>query len=270
MGSLRDAIMNSGSDNKLDNTMGLIIEQKFNKLFYAPQQPELETSFVNSVLHRNGAQADRVGLHASSIIVGDTDFCYREQVLSLFFKQLQGKQIPVNLKRIFEAGNSIHEKWQRLFLRGGLSTVEDLDRSRFLEKYDLSFTPDAIITLAGTKYIVEIKSMNTYQFKQGNEHPSGKKQLYFYMWLCKIRHGIVLVEDKNNQNFSVFPYEFNPSIVAPFVDRLKEIRGYKNEFMHTKKLTAPKLCDSSTCKRAQKCPMVEACFNTGAGRVRLE
>ena len=47
------------------------------------------------------------------------------QVLSLIYRQLQGEQLPVGLMRIFEEGNAIHEKWQRLFIRAGYSKAEE-------------------------------------------------------------------------------------------------------------------------------------------------
>jgi len=141
----------------------LVIEQVLNKLFYCPPNPKLELEMLKHQYKQK--QGDRYGLHASAMLASDAEFCYREQILSLFYKQLQSENTALGLKRIFEAGTSIGEKWQRLFIRGGLGEPLDMDRSHFVEKYDLSYTPDAIIEIGGKKYVVEIKSQNTFIWK---------------------------------------------------------------------------------------------------------
>lgn len=244
----------------------LVIEQALNKLFYLPNDKR-ELHFLGT--KRGHDAADRVGLHASSIIVPEKEFCYREQVLSLFYKQAQGGNIPIKLKRIFLAGDVIHEKWQRLFIRGNMAATDALDKSHFHEEYELSYTPDgAPVIIAKNKYVVEIKSMNTYQFKNCKSHPSGEKQLKFYMWLTGIYKGFVLVEDKNTQKFKVIMVKYDPADIEPYIERLEGIQEYKARFMKLKKMVA-RICNDSICKRAAACNMKDACFNIGMGRVKL-
>ena len=68
----------------------MMVHQRLDKLFIEDRQHE-----------------DRYGLHASAIIASDEEFCFREQVLSLFFKMNQGEQLPTNLLRIFAQGNAM-------------------------------------------------------------------------------------------------------------------------------------------------------------------
>ena len=56
-----------------NNTWPMIIESRLNKLYYT------------STEHEN-----RYGLHASAVIASDNEFCYREQLLSLFYEMNQG------------------------------------------------------------------------------------------------------------------------------------------------------------------------------------
>lgn len=254
---------------KATSSEGLVVEQTLNKLFYAKHNIKEEARFVELVLSKNGYNSERAGLHGSAIIVGENDFCYREQVLSLIYKMSQGENIPVGLKRIFEEGNAIHEKWQRLFIRGGLGIPEDMDRSRFNKRYELSYTPDAILNIGKNEYVCEIKSVNTFQFKHMKSHPSGAKQLQLYMHLTGIHKGFVLCEDKNSQDFKVFLYDYDAGSVETFVERLENIQIYKERFLEKKKMVK-KLCDKPTCKRAGKCNMVDACFNIGQGRIKLK
>jgi len=272
MGSLKDDLLGSigKHKNQMESATAMLIEQRLNKLFYLDPNTIEESKFVRLVLSKNGYDHERAGLHASALIVGEKDFCFREQVLSLYYKQIQGRQIMVKLKRIFEEGNSIHEKWQRLFIRGELADKNDCDRTRYLEDICLSYTPDICPALInGKEYVVEIKSVNTYQFKNMTEHPSGMKQLQFYMYLTGMKRGFVLAEDKNTQDFKIFAYDFNKDVVLPFIERIEAIKTYKKELEKNKKMPA-RICGSSNCKRAESCAMKDACFNVGMGRIKLD
>jgi len=278
--SLKDSILSeidksnkkkpSSSHTVIQSAEGLIIEQTLAKLFYLKPKIKEEAEFIRLVLSKNGFDQERSGLHASAIIASDNEFCYREQVLSLFYKMNTGEQIPIGLKRIFEEGNSIHEKWQRLFIRGNLGTADDMDRSRFKRKYDLSYTPDgAPILIGGHEYVAEIKSVNTFMFKKMHSHPSAKKQVMLYMHLTGIDRGFVLCEDKNTQEVKVFVYHMDYPVIAPYIERLEMIQKYKKDLLEKKKMVGRK-CDTSSCERAKKCNMRDACFNIGMGRIKLE
>lgn len=271
MPKITDDIRAASNGSKIDMS-ALLLEQSLNKLFYVSPDYELELRMLKKQKAQAQQSGDRYGLHLSAIIASDNEFCYKEQLLSLFYKQLQGSHIGINLKRIFREGESIGEKWQRLFVSGGMGSIDDMDITRFIEKYDLSYTPDAIIKVAGKRTIVEIKSMNTLQFKKATSHPSGRKQLRMYMFFEKCRNGFVLVEDKNTQEFKVFPEVYGETFtkddIRPYIERLKQIQEYKNNFVKCKKV--PKgICNSPTCKRALKCNMKDACWNIGIGRVKL-
>ena len=123
-----------GNRTKIQSSDAAALEQIFNKMFYLDKNPEKETAFVEHVMTRGLETAERTGLHASALIVSDGKFCLRQQVLSLIYKQLQGEQINGGLKRVFAEGDSVHEKWQRLFLRAGYSDVLDLDSTCFNKK----------------------------------------------------------------------------------------------------------------------------------------
>lgn len=266
MSSLRDAIKREAKGLKVD-AEAMVIEQSLNKLFYLKPDIKQEINFLT--IKRGNGDEERYGLHASAILTSDNEFCHREQVLSLFYKQAQGENISVNLKRIFAEGDAIHEKWQRLFIRGKLGGPKAMDCSRFNKRYDLSFTPDiAPASIGGKDYVVEIKSMNTFQFQKATSHPSGEKQLKFYMWLTGIKRGFVLVEDKNTQNFKVLLVKYDPADIEPYIARLERIQELKERFVEDKK-PPKRTCKKAEDKRAAGCNMRDACFNIGMGRVRL-
>lgn len=249
------------SGTKIQTSEAQEFEKKLNKLFYLERDIKKETQFVKSVMTRGQETTERKGLHASAIIVSDNKFCYRQQVLSLFYKQLQGEQNPVGLMRIFEEGNAIHEKWQRLFIRGGYAEPLDCDYSQFAEEYDLSYTPDIIATIDGKRYIGEIKSVNTYAYKKTTEHLSGKRQCMLYMYLTGIKKGFVLQEDKNTQDFRVTIYDLDIDLLKPYIKRMKMVQRYKQNLVDNHKLIARhKNCTGYHCKMAESCPMKDVCY----------
>lgn len=262
------------ASNILVDGAALNISTALNKLFYVTPDYDKEIEMIQLQKAQAQARGDRYGLHLSAIIVSEHEFCYREQVLSLFFKQCQGENIPIGLKRIFKEGEFIGEKWQRLFVSGGIGVKEHMDISRFMDKYDLSYTPDGRITLGGIDWVVETKSSNMFTYKDAKSHPSGRKQLRMYMFFERIKHGFVLMENKNDQNFKIFPeilgITFTKADIQPYIDRLEMVQEYKRQFIEEKTMVArhPE-CNTATCKKAQKCNMRDACFNVGMGRVKL-
>ncbi len=265
--------------NKLDAIM--------NQMFYLDKDIEEETKFVKTVMTRGLETQERVGLHASAIIDhGEDTFCVRQQVLSLVYKQLQGEQLPANLMRIFEEGNAVHEKWQRLFIRAGYAKAKTCDRTRFDDDYHLSFTPDIVCRIPEFykgAMVVEIKSMNKFSFEKQYEHPMGSKQLQLYMYLLQkakgnlndpndldYKKGFTLLDNKNDQNFRCVIYDYDKEVVAPYIDRLDDIIYHYDNFLESGTLVKRcKNCNSPQCKMAEKCPMRDACYEVGMGRVEI-
>ena len=212
---------------------------------------------------------DRYGLHASAIIASDEEFCYRAQVLSLFFHQNQGQQLPIKQLKVFAQGNAMHEKWYKLFRKSGIDVA--IERTLWLPEYDLSFTIDALVNILNKEYICDIKSQATFTFKKQKGHPSGEKQINFYLWALskytgkKYTEGFVLVDSKDDQEIKVVPVHYDKEKVAPYVERLKDIQVMKKAFI--KEHEAPiRECPKADCKRASKCFMRDACWNIGQGR----
>lgn len=271
---LIDDIKKDAKGNKtiIQSTEAQKLSGILNNLFYLPKNINGETAFVKAVMTRGTGTQERIGLHASALTVKDNDFCIRQQVLSLLYKQLQGEQLGVGIKRIFEQGNAIHEKWQRLFIRGGFSSVNQLDVTQYNKKYMISFTPDIICRIPefyDDFMVGEIKSVNTFQFQRMSRHPSAWKQLQWYLYLSKIKKGFVLSEDKNTQEFKIEVYDFDMNIVTPFIERAEQINFYYERVLNEHKMVKrPKDAKSSDCKRCMNCSMKEVCWNGVGERIK--
>lgn len=275
MGIIKDIKAQAKNNRtKIQSSEAANLEKIFNRMFYLDKNIEEETKFVKQVMTRGAESTERVGLHASALIKGEKDFCLRAQVLSLLYKQLQGEQVEVNLKRIFEQGNAIHEKWQRLFIRAGYSTYKDLDYTQFNDEYKISYTPDIICYIPefyDGKMVGEIKSVNTFQFQRMIKHPSASKQLLWYLFLTGIKKGFVLSEDKNTQDFKLEIYDFDPELIKVPIERAENIKkAYAKVFKEKKMVPRPLDAKSSDCKRCSKCAMKDACWNVGMGKVRIK
>jgi len=184
----------------------------------------------------------------------------------------QGEQLPAKTLKIFAQGNAIHEKWYKLFRAAKIDIA--IERTIFIPEYDLSFTIDALLWLFNKEIVCDVKSMNMYAFKSAKSHPSGEKQVNFYLWAYSHvtgvphREGFVLADDKNSQDIKIFTVEYNKEKVRPQIMCLKTIQEMKDIFINDHK--APeRICDCSTCKRASTCAMRDACWNIGKGRVKL-
>jgi len=258
-----------GNRTIIQSSESLKLEKILNRMFYLKKDPVNEPKFVKQVMTRGLETQERSGLHASALIVDDASFCLREQVLALTYKQKQGEQLSVGLMRIFEEGNAVHEKWQRLFIRAGYSGVNDLDVTQFNKKYRVSFTPDIICEIPefyDGKMIGELKSVNMYTYDKTvlpKRHPSAWKQLQWYMYLTGIHKGFVLSDNKNNQEFKIEVYDFNQDIVNPFIDRCEEIKSaYIKLHKYHKLISRPdgKAYKDANSKRCKSCAMRDICW----------
>jgi hypothetical protein len=277
----------TGNKTKIQSSDASKLEKIFNNMFFLEKNIEEETKFVKQVMTRGADTQERIGLHASALISGEKDFCLRQQVLSLMYHQLQGEQISVGLKRVFEEGNAIHEKWQRMFIRAGYSKAEDLDMTQFNKQWRVSFTPDVICYIPefyDGKMIGELKSVNTFQFQHMTKHPSAWKQCQWYMCLNIAREkkagtwngkdylkGFVLSEDKNTQDFRIEIYDFDSHITDAFEDRAEQVKYYyKRVFKEGKMVKRPSDAKNPDCKRCATCALRDACWNINGGGKRIE
>lgn len=257
-------ILNAQASNDKYAIEALMYKQKLEKLFIDVLKTE--------------KHEERYGLHASAILASDNVFCYREQVLSLFYKMNQGENLPIKTLKIFSQGNAMHEKWYRMFRACGIDVA--IERTLFLKEYDLNFTIDALLNFKKSgnpkdEVICDVKSQSTFAFKKQKGHPSGEKQINFYMWaLTKYtgiphKNGFVLVDSKDDQEIKPVPVHWDSDKNEPYVRRIKEIQEMKKVFLEEHE-APPRKCNNANCKRAMECNMRDACFNIGIGRVRLK
>ena len=79
---LVDSIKKQAQNNrtKIQSTDAAALEKILNNTFYLDKNIEEETKFVHQVMTRGLESQERVGLHASAMLVGDKEFRLRAQV----------------------------------------------------------------------------------------------------------------------------------------------------------------------------------------------
>jgi CRISPR/Cas system-associated exonuclease Cas4 (RecB family) len=111
------------------------------------------------------------------------------------------------LHRIFDNGNSMHERYSKYFKEISILKEEELTLKDFEKR--IKGRIDLLIEIDKTEYIVELKSMNGIQAsKLKKPKPEHVLQILFYMYMMKIPQGFVLYENKNNQDILSFYIDY--------------------------------------------------------------
>jgi len=130
--------------------------------------------------------------------------------------------IDSKLRRVFDNGDSVHERYARYFAEMGILIASEIDvngdeivRGRL----------DCIITDGVQNYIVEIKSMSLWSFQKLTEPlNSHLLQLQFYLYFSNLENGLLIYENKNDQNNKIFPVKLDKKLVE---DKMAELRQLK-------------------------------------------
>ncbi len=279
----------------------------------------LALDFQDMYLRWGANQPPRTGLHASSLLVSEQEWCTRRYVLSEMFPseavQTELKQWQWKQQAIFENGWDLHRRWQRLFLKfakvviGDVATGKPYERMRNFEldltHYDpdrnVYLSPDAILDIAGEHMVVDIKGINhdqftgheelykrtvlkdsayTFGYEKAQEYRKGVKdctleeamklsetvakayfQCQLYMHLLELKHGIILVEDKNTQDFRLWIVEYDRRAASEVpMRRVYDVKGWI--VLARANGTYPsRVCQSPDDVLARKCPMAKCCFS---------
>ena len=123
--------------------------------------------------------------------------------------------------RIFEHGNHVHMRLMSALFSLGLVTAVEV---AIPENEFIHGRADAIISIDGEPYVVELKSVNSFKFKQGEVNPDHVKQLQLYMHFFKIKKGILLCENKDNQDLKEFIIDYDEVFVAKLLEFFADLK----------------------------------------------
>lgn len=159
--------------------------------------------------------------------------CKREAVFK--FLGVRGRvKLDPDLELIFEDGNWRHHKWQALFkdmqavLGRDNFRVVSIESEAILPQMFVAGSLDVHIIVKGVHYIIDIKGINDYGFKrvcvdQDAPMPKHVDQLLAYMKAKKVRRGIILYENKNNNHTKSFLVMFDKKTWREVVTWAEEV-----------------------------------------------
>jgi len=142
----------------------------------------------------------------------------------LFDTLKKGSQFKINanLRKVFDNGDSVHERYARYFAEMGVLVASEIDiNANDIVKGRL----DCIITDGEKNYIVEIKSMNLWSFQKLTEPLNSHIfQLQFYLYFSNLENGMILYENKNTQINKIFPVKLDKPLVESKLKELTELK----------------------------------------------
>lgn len=259
----------------------------------------LTQSFKNMYVQWGRNTSPRTGLHASAVLAKDSEWCLRQHVLAeLYPEAVEAREWNAwDWKRaaIFENGWRLHQRWQDVFRRHGrvvwtpayagvaydahsaemTEIVPELDLTHYDAERNLYFSPDAILEFGGEKYIVEIKGIKQESYLSLPDDLQGacainetiahaREQVNLYMHLLMLSKGIILVENKSNQDFRLWVWEYEKERAWTYTNRMQDVKA--RTFLvrtHGESKLPLRCCQSASDRRAQECPMRTRCFQEG-------
>ena len=131
-------------------------------------------------------------------------------------------KIEPQLARIFDNGNSLHERYIKMFAEMRILVAAEIDA---VKEDFIHGRLDCIISDKQKNYIVELKSCNMWTFNKLSK-PILKDylQIQFYMYYTNISKGIVLYENKNDQSIKCFDIELDEKLIEKTIEELKQLK----------------------------------------------
>ncbi len=159
------------------------------------------------------------------------------QVAMAMLQYPQEKLGPQQLL-VFEHGNSMHERYQGYFEKMGILMAKELPLNSKSENQWTSHQckilrirgrTDAVVKVDGVDYIIELKSAKDKSFnnmKRYGPYDSYQDQLQLYMFLTQIKKGLILIENKDNQDLAEFDFDYNEENASRLVKKINTINDY--------------------------------------------
>lgn len=209
--------------------------------------------------------------HASSILAPESEWCLRRQVLLAVYPEQAERPVQkpwsAHQNAVFLNGWSLHEKYQRLFSDHG--QVVEVETSHFDETRFLHFTPDAIVQFGGLTWVVEIKGYHSDHFgkldEAGKPPEAAYLQCNLYCHLLGIGQGLILVENKNTQEYKVWAIHVNHEMAQPYTQRCYQVKSRVSIASTTLARDGvanlpPRKCNNLKDRQAEKCSECKMCF----------
>lgn len=139
------------------------------------------------------------------------------------FKNAPAAKADPRILRIFEHGEYLHRNIFNILYRLRIGVVTEV---KIPEQEIVSGRADAILCLDSENYVLDIKSMNSMVFKKLTA-PKEENiyQLQLYLHFFKIKKGILLYIDKDQQQIKEFVINYDPALVSQLLLGFEQLKS---------------------------------------------
>lgn len=258
---------------RLDNELFV---KAMNEIVVTGYERKKQTQFRAAPVQR------KMGLHAHMVLRPEittkftAGYCLRECVLSHMYEPSPITHTPQHILW-FERGWILHGWWQEIYYAAGVAVDLGQGASLDLEYTDphtlLRFSPDAIVRLPRWGvHVIEIKGYNKKKYaelmKAETIPTDAHRQVQLYMRMLNMNKGMVLVECKDTNEFSIWRAERDDAEVEAPMQRLAEITTGIETYV-ARDVLPTRICSSPNDPRARSCEQCRACFGTQEVREKL-
>lgn len=180
------------------------------------------------------------------------------------FKKAPSREIEAERLRLFEHGNYIHQLILRPLFSLRLIRATEVDIS---PQEIISGRADAIISLGGEPYVLDIKSISGRMDLKKMKEPKLEDcyQIQLYLHYFGIKKGILLYLNKDTQELKEFPITYNEGLVKKLLANFEKLKSKIES-----NIIPPRLIDFPDGWQCRYCEFREICGMAGAYEVNWE
>jgi len=156
----------------------------------------------------------------TNFYISETDKCPIAILYS--FKKIPKPKIDPVVYRMFGDGDDTHNRLIKEFIKLRILVAAEID----IPANDLfSGRADAIVNIDNELYVVEIKAVNNAKYQKLTEpSPEQIKQLQFYLYFFNIDKGIILIENKDNQQLKEFVLKKDDKLISQILEDFERLK----------------------------------------------
>lgn len=184
---------------------------------------------------------------------------------AIFFSFMKAPREPLEAYRlrIFDHGDYIHRMTLKPLFSLGVVRATEVD---IPSQEIVAGRADAIISIKGEPYVLDIKSINGPGFSRLIDvKPDHYWQVQLYLHYFKIKKGIVLYVNKDDQRLKEFIFDYDPNLVARLLKNFEILK--KKLKMGIVPDRIPEYPQHWQCRF---CQFREICNLAGGGEVKWE
>lgn len=173
-------------------------------------------------LDREREKREKRGKERTQFYISEAGKCPRN--IFFRFKQAPSREIEAEKLRLFEYGNYIHQLILRPLFSLRLIRATEVDIS---PQEIITGRADAIISIDGEPYILDIKSISGRMNLEKMEEPKleDRYQIQLYLHHFGIKKGILLYLNKDTHQLKEFSVDYNQELVKKLLGEFEKLKS---------------------------------------------